>query len=107
MLKNYFGATAFTFERKPSGSTRESRNLLNFLLGMYWSQRETGRTRVTGLVHSDVVALGLIGPKVFRIESLHFCHLRRENASTQFFFHLFLKKYVSHSLVKNSALSCT
>ena len=107
MLKNYFGATAFVFERKLSGSTRESRNLLFFLLGMYWSQRETGRTRVTGLVPNDVVVLVLIVPKVLRIESLHFYHLRRENASTEFFFHLFLEKYVSHSLVKNSALSCT
>ena len=91
MLKNYFGATAFTFERKPSGSTRESRNLLYFLLGMYWSQRETGRYRVTGSVSSDVVALVLIGPNVLRIESLHFCHLLRENASTKFFFICFWK----------------
>ena len=57
-----------------------------FLPGMYWSQRETGRTRVTGLVPNDVVALVLIGPKVLRIESLHCYHLRPENASTHFFF---------------------
>ena len=86
MLKNCFGATVFGFERKLSSSTRESRNLLYVLLGMYWSQRETGRARVTGFVPSDVVALVLICPKLLRIGNPHFCHLRRENTTTEFFF---------------------
>ena len=77
-LKSYFGATAFVFERKLSCSTRESRNILFFfLLGMYWVQRETGRSRVTGLVPSEVVALLLICPKILLLGILHFCHLRR------------------------------
>ena len=85
-LKKYYGATAFGFERKPSGSTRESGIILYFLLGMYWIQRERGRTRVTGLVPSDVVALLLICPKVLLKRSLDFCHLRRQNGTTTFSF---------------------
>ena len=101
-LKSCFGGTAFGFERKLSGSTRESRSILYFLLGMYWIQRETGRTRVTGLVPSDVVALllTLICAKVLLIGILHFCHLRRENGTTTFSFICFLKKYDSNSCEK-------